>query len=179
MALTSVLFQKSCLCMCWCLCLRRTWWGNAPWCASIGWLYPGANPCGGESVSRKGSMCQGLWDHHRKTLWCFTSRTHTHGIYFATLMQVHMGWWLMWWWPFSRSREFLVECSTIHSPPALFFFFWLPFFSKAEISLCTLYPLFMPESVHSGSANWGSHTMPGQPHSQPTPTLLGHGCMRV
>ena len=53
-----------------------------------------------------------------------------------------------------------------------------------------------PGSVHSGLAEttvtefslmscvWarfliGSHTMPGQQHSQPTPTSLGQGCMRA
>ena len=38
------------------------------------------------------------------------------------------------------------ECSTFHSPPALFFF-------NVEISLRTLIPIFRPGSVHSGSAN--------------------------
>ena len=42
----------------------------------------------------------------------------------------------------------LGECSTIHFPPVLFFFF------EVEISLLTLIPLFMPGSVHSGSASW-------------------------
>ena len=42
----------------------------------------------------------------------------------------------------------LEECLTINSPPVLFFFFF-----KVEISLCTLIPLFMPGSVHSGSAS--------------------------
>ena len=40
------------------------------------------------------------------------------------------------------------RCSTIHSLPALIFFF------KVEISLRTLIPLFRPGSVHSGSASW-------------------------
>ena len=38
------------------------------------------------------------------------------------------------------------ECSTIHSSPAFFFFFF-----KVEISSRTLIALFMPGSVHSGS----------------------------
>ena len=59
------------------------------------------------------------------------------------------------------------ECSDIHSPPALclflscfifvvvvclvfFFFFW----GGVEISSRTLIPLFMPASIHSGSASW-------------------------
>ena len=44
---------------------------------------------------------------------------------------------------------------TIHSPPALFSFFFLFVFCfvlEVEISSCTLIPLFMPRSVHSGSA---------------------------
>ena len=48
---------------------------------------------------------------------------------------------------FSWLVRILGECSTIHSPPALFLFF-----SEVEISLCTLIPLLMPGSVHSGSA---------------------------
>ena len=36
---------------------------------------------------------------------------------------------------------------TIHSPPALFFFF------KVEITSRTLIQLYMPGSVHSGSAS--------------------------
>ena len=75
------------------------------------------------------------------------------------------------------------DCSTIHSPPAFFFFF------KVEISSRTLIPLFRPRSVHGGSASWDdcdrvfpddlrvsafpdrSHTMPGRRHSQPALTL--------
>ena len=84
----------------------------------------------------------------------------------------------------------LGDCSTIHSSPALFFF-------KVEISSRTAIPPFRPGSVHSGSASWddcarvfsyelrvssfliGSHTMPGQRHSQPTPTSSGQRCMGV
>ena len=77
-------------------------------------------------------------------------------------------------------------------PTCAFYFF----FFKVEISLHPPIPLFRPGSVHSGSASWddcgqvfpdelrvnlfslviNSPTMPGQ-HSQPTPTLLGQGCM--
>ena len=49
----------------------------------------------------------------------------------------------------------LGECSTIHSLPALFFFFF-----KVEISLRTLIPLFSPESVHCGSASWDTIPIP-------------------
>ena len=67
-------------------------------------------------------------------------------------------------------------------PTCVFFKY---FFFKVEISSCTLIPIFRPGSVHSGSATWdncdqvfldklgvssfliGSHTMPGQWHSQP------------
>ena len=98
------------------------------------------------------------------------------------------------------------EGLTTHYPPALFFFFSPPIF-QVEISLCTPNPflfwfllfvcLLLPESVQSGSASSddcgrvflgelrvssssviGFHTVPGQ-HSQPTPTSLGQGCMRV
>ena len=64
------------------------------------------------------------------------------------------------WWLFPRLRGFLGECSTTHSPPAfscLFVFCWFFFFFffELEISLHTLIPLFRPESVHSGSVNYG------------------------
>ena len=48
----------------------------------------------------------------------------------------------------SSLTRILGECSTIHSPPALFFFFF-----KVEIGSRKLIPLFRPESVHSGSAS--------------------------
>ena len=48
---------------------------------------------------------------------------------------------------FSSLAKILEECSIIHSPPALFFFF------KVEISSRTLIPLFRPRSVRSGSAS--------------------------
>ena len=50
---------------------------------------------------------------------------------------------------FSSRARILGKCSTIHSPPALFFFFF-----KVEMSLRTLIPLFTPGLVHSGSASW-------------------------
>ena len=56
---------------------------------------------------------------------------------------------LRWWWCFSSRERILVECSTTHSPPALFILFFL-----VEFSTRTLIPLFRPGSVHSGSASW-------------------------
>ena len=53
--------------------------------------------------------------------------------------------------PFSSLARISGECSTIHSPLSLFFFF------EVEISSRTLIPLFMPGSVHSGSASWDNH----------------------
>ena len=47
---------------------------------------------------------------------------------------------------FSSRPRILGECSTIQSPPALFFF-------KVEISLRTPIPLFTPGLVHGGSAS--------------------------
>ena len=47
---------------------------------------------------------------------------------------------------FSSCARILGKCSTIHSPPALFFFFLV------DISSRTLIP-HMPGSVHSGSAS--------------------------
>ena len=48
----------------------------------------------------------------------------------------------------SSLAKILGECSTIHSPPALFFFFF-----RVEISSRTLIPLFSPGSVHRGSVS--------------------------
>ena len=77
-----------------------------------------------------------------------------------------------------------------HSPLALFFF-------KVEISSCMLIPLFIPlfspqwlsklmtvAKCSLTSCMWahfriGSHMMPRQQHNQPTPTLLGCGCMHI
>ena len=47
---------------------------------------------------------------------------------------------------FSSRARILGECSTFHSPPALFFFN----FFFMEISSRALIPLFRPGSVHSG-----------------------------
>ena len=55
------------------------------------------------------------------------------------------GWW--WWWLFPGMRGFWGKV-TIRSPPALFFFF------KVETSSRIRIPLFIPGSVHSGSASW-------------------------
>ena len=52
----------------------------------------------------------------------------------------------LWWWFFPCVQG----CSTIHSPPVLFF----PFFFKVEVRSCTLIPLFRPGSVRSGSESW-------------------------
>ena len=78
---------------------------------------------------------------------------------------------------FFSCARILGECSTINSPPALFFFFLV------EISSRRLIPLFRPGSAHNGSASWddcdrvfvtscvwarfliNSHTLPGQRHS--------------
>ena len=49
---------------------------------------------------------------------------------------------------FFLTCENLKECSTIHSPPALFVFVFL-----METSSRTLIPLFRPGSVHSASAS--------------------------
>ena len=56
------------------------------------------------------------------------------------------------WWLFPRLRRFWTML-TIHFLPALFSFFF-PFIYQVEISSCTLIPLSMPASVHSGSARW-------------------------
>ena len=86
----------------------------------------------------------------------------------------------------------LGKCSTIHSPPALFFFFFL----KCRLARTHLFRCLGQDQstvaqraettvseCSSTSCLWarfliGSHTMPAQRHSQPTPTSLGHGvCM--
>ena len=53
---------------------------------------------------------------------------------------------------FFLACEDLGECSTIHSPPALFFFFF-----EVEINSRTLIPLFMPGSVRGDSAGSDAH----------------------
>ena len=83
----------------------------------------------------------------------------------------------------SSCLRILGECSTIHSVPALFFSS-----SEVEISSHTLIPLFGQDQstvaqraemtvteCSLASCVWacfliGSHTMPGQQHSLPTPT---------
>ena len=54
-----------------------------------------------------------------------------------------------WWWVFPCLRGFWENVWAFI--PCLRFFF---FFFEVEISLRTLIPLFMPGSVHSGSASW-------------------------
>ena len=95
-------------------------------------------------------------------------------------------------WLFPRCK------SVIHSPPAFFFLFFLKS-SGAQLAhtISFLYARIGPQwlselrrllpnvprqvacELLSGSFRIGSHTMPGQRHSQPTPTSLGQGSMRV
>ena len=51
---------------------------------------------------------------------------------------------------FSSLARIWEVCSTMHSPPELFFFFFFSFF-EVEISSRTLITLFMPGSIHNGS----------------------------
>ena len=94
-----------------------------------------------------------------------------------------------WWcWLFPRVRKFW-ETVRYFIPRLRSFFSF-----EAEISSRTLSPLFRPGSVHSGSASRDDcdrvfldelrvsslpdrfpHYIPGQQHSQPTPTSLGQG----
>ena len=50
---------------------------------------------------------------------------------------------------FPSLTRILAECSAIYSPLAFFFFF----FSEVDSTLRTLIPLFVPGSVHGGSAS--------------------------
>ena len=94
---------------------------------------------------------------------------------------------------FSSLARISGECSIIHSPPAHFCVCF-----EVEISSRTLIPLFYarisPQWLRELRRLWpsvplqvecelrfriGSHTMPGQRHSEPTRTSLGQGCMRV
>ena len=83
-------------------------------------------------VSLPSTSCPLCGDHTARQGKCFESNhaglTHT-AVVLPTLAKI------------------LVQYSIIHSPPALFF-------SKVEISSRTLIPLFMPGSVHNGSASW-------------------------
>ena len=57
---------------------------------------------------------------------------------------------------FSSLARNLGECSTIHSPPAFFFFFrgeGLVVVVEVDISSRTLIAFFMPGAVHSGLAS--------------------------
>ena len=93
----------------------------------------------------------------------------------------------------SSLTRILGECSTIHSPPALFL--------KVEISWrntnSTLYaridPQWLsdcdcgrvtlaecsPDKLRVSSFPVDTNTMPGKRHCQPTPTSLDQGCVRV
>ena len=57
-----------------------------------------------------------------------------------------------WWWLFPRLRGFGENVRQF--TPRLSFFFFFFFFFEVEISSRTLIPLFLPESVHSGSTSW-------------------------
>ena len=65
--------------------------------------------------------------------------TCVHG---SAILILAVGHW--WWWLFSSLGRILVECSTVHSPPELFFF--LLFLFQAEISSLTLIPLISPDT---------------------------------
>ena len=69
---------------------------------------------------------------------------------------------------FPRVQGYIIgECSTIHSPPALFFFFFSQWILGLLMSCVWAHFLI------------GFHTMPKQRQSQSTPTPLGPGCMGV
>ena len=91
---------------------------------------------------------------------------------------------------FSSRAKIWGECSTIHSPPALFFLKWRLARSHLIHSLGQDQPTVAERAEATvtecslTSCAWarfliGSHTMPGQRRSQPTPTSLGQRCMRV
>ena len=106
-------------------------------------------------------------------------------------------WWWWWWWLFPRLWGFGENVRPFITRLRFFFFFLSLFSFRMEISSRTLIPLLRPGSVNSVSASWddcgrmfpgelrvstfriGSLTMPRQRHSQPTPTSLCQGCMRV
>ena len=96
---------------------------------------------------------------------------------------------------FSLRARIQGECLTIHSRPVLFFFFF--FFLKWKLARAHLFhSLGQDQSIVAHQAEMmvtecslmscalarfliGSHTMPGQKHSQPTPTSLGQRCVHV
>ena len=63
-----------------------------------------------------------------------------------------------------------------HSLPACAFVWGEGGGRRVEISLCTLIPLFMPGSVHSGSASWDecSWTLPDKLHVSLLPYMFPH-----
>ena len=76
-----------------------------------------------------------------------------------------------WWWLFPCLQGFHTECTTIHSLPALFFFFL-----EVEISSWTLIPLFRPGLVHSGSVSWDNcgQTFPEKLRVSSSPDRFPH-----
>ena len=95
---------------------------------------------------------------------------------------------IMRWWLFHRLRGFF--SSTIHSSAAFFFKNWRLARTDFLNSLCQDQPTVAQRAETTvaecslKSCVWarfqiGSYTVPGQRYSQPTPTSLGQGCMRV
>ena len=99
---------------------------------------------------------------------------------------------------FSWRTRILGECSTIHSPPALFLFFFFCFLwrlarahyfhsSGQDQSTLAQQAVMTVTKCSLTSCVWacfltGSHTMPGQQQNQPIPTLLGqnvYACLGV
>ena len=79
---------------------------------------------------------------------CSSCSPHPEPHFLIKSTQWHSRMW--WWWIFPRLWGFWGECSTIHSPPALFL--------KLKFGPRTLIPLCMPGSVHSGSARWDDYS---------------------
>ena len=125
----------------------------------------------------------------RYVLQCMTSQSKLICIYGMVLVRYLEG-----------GGGFFLACKDLgrmfnNSFPTCVFF--CLFFFYVEISSGKLTPFFRPGSVHSGSASWDdcdrvflmscvwarflidSHTLPGQWHSQPTPTSIDQGCMCV
>ena len=96
----------ACLCVCVCVCtfLRVCFQTERSAAAGAG---PSNEAGAGGAEEQPPGACGGAW------------RPNT--VADVLRMQVCVNWW--WWWLYSRLRGFWGECSNIHSPPALFFFF--------------------------------------------------------
>ena len=126
--------------------------------------------------------------HSRTGINDYPSNLNTHTHQHTQLSFSALWWWWWWWWLFPRVWGFLENVQQFI--PRLHFSFFL----KWRLARTSLFlSLSLDQSTVAQQAEttvtecslmsclWAhflidSHTLPGQRHSQPTPTLLGQGC---